>query len=83
MTKKDKSVATDKEYLISEKNYLEHVMSKFACIMGKTQNPNEHLHSRIWRFCSKYKNANKQILDYALAQAVTDYNVGYVEGYVG
>lgn len=54
-----------------------------SCILGKTQNLNENLHSRIWGFCSKYKNANKQMLDYALAQAISDYNVGYQEGYIG
>ena len=51
-----------------------------ACLLGKTQNPNDHLHSRVWRYCSKYKNANKNILDFAAAQAVLDYNVGYKEG---
>lgn len=54
-----------------------------ACLLGKTQNPNEHLHSRIWRFCSKYKNQNRTILRYAVAQSVLDYNVGYVNGFVG
>lgn len=54
-----------------------------ACLLGKTQNPNEHLHSRIWRFCSKYKNQNRTILKYAVAQSVLDYNVGYVDGFVG
>ena len=29
------------------------------------------------------RHANKQILDYALAQAVTNYNVGHMEGYIG
>lgn len=53
-----------------------------ACLLGKTQNPNEHLHSRIWRYCSKYKNANKIILDFSVAQAVLDYNVGYQEGFI-
>ncbi|KAK3892697.1 hypothetical protein Pcinc_003489 [Petrolisthes cinctipes] len=53
-----------------------------ACLLGKTQNPNEHLHSRIWRYCSKYKNANKNILDFSVAQAVLDYNVGYQEGFI-
>lgn len=53
-----------------------------ACLLGKTQNPNEHLHSRIWRYCSKYKNANKNILEFSVGQAVLDYNVGYKEGFV-
>lgn len=25
-----------------------------ACLLGKTQNPNEHLHLRVWRYCMKY-----------------------------
>lgn len=53
-----------------------------ACLLGKTQNQNEHLHSRVWRYCSKYKKANKNILDFAVAQAILDYNVGYEAGYV-
>lgn len=53
-----------------------------ACLLGKTQNPNEHLHSRIWRYCSKYKNTNKNILEFSAAQAVLDYNVGYKDGFV-
>ncbi|KAK3887257.1 hypothetical protein Pcinc_008653 [Petrolisthes cinctipes] len=51
-----------------------------ACLLGKTQNQNEHLHSRVWRYCSKYKCANKTILDFATAKAVLDYNVGYKAG---
>ena len=53
-----------------------------ACLLEKTQNPNEHLHSRVWRYCSKYKKTNKNILDFAAAQAVIDYNVGYEDGFV-
>ena len=53
-----------------------------ACLLGKTQNVNEHLHSRIWRYCSKYKNGNKNIVEYAIGQAVLDYNVGYEDGFV-
>ena len=53
-----------------------------ACLLGKTQNINEHLHSRIWRYCSKYKSANKNIVEYAVGQAILDYNVGYEDGFV-
>lgn len=53
-----------------------------ACLLSKTQNVNEHLHSRIWRYCSKYTNANKNILEYAIGQAVLDYNVGFEDGFV-
>lgn len=54
-----------------------------ACLPGKMQNPNEHLHSRICRYCLKYKNANKNIMDFAVAQAVCDYNVWYYESHLG
>lgn len=50
-----------------------------ACLLGKTQNQNEHLHSRVWRYCSKYKCPSKNILDFATAKAVIDYNAGYEE----
>ena len=36
---------------------------------------NEWFHSRIWRICPKHRNANKPMLDFAAAQAVT---IGYV-----
>ncbi|KAK3878120.1 hypothetical protein Pcinc_006172 [Petrolisthes cinctipes] len=53
----------------------------FKCLEEETtQNQNEHLHSRVWRYFSKYKNANKTILDFATAKAVFDYNAGYKEG---
>lgn len=54
-----------------------------GCLLGKTQNANEHLHSRVWRYCSKYKNANSNTLVFAVAQAVCDYNVGYGESHLG
>lgn len=47
------------------------------CLRGKTQNPNESLHGRIWRICPKHKNANKPMLDFAIAQATANYNWGY------
>lgn len=49
------------------------------CLRGKTQNPNESLHSRIWRYCPKHKNATANMLQFATCQAVANYNVGYVE----
>lgn len=51
-------------------------------MLGKIHNPNEHLNSRVWRYCSKYKNANKNRLDLAIARATVDYKVGYVKGYL-
>lgn len=53
------------------------------CLQGKTQNPNESLHSRIWNICPKVKSFGKQSLEFAVAQAVINYNIGYVEGYLG
>ena len=47
------------------------------CLVGRTQNPNESLHSRKWRICPKHKNANKPMLDFAAAQAVANYNTGH------
>ena len=53
------------------------------CLKGKTQNPNESLHSRIWQVCPKAKHLSKTILDFAVAQASINYNTGYVSGYLG
>ena len=33
------------------------------CFRGATQNPNESLHSRIWRMCPKHKNTRRRHLD--------------------
>ena len=46
---------------------------------GKTQNQNEHFHSRVWRYCSKYRKPSKVILDFAVAQSILDYNAGHLE----
>lgn len=51
-------------------------------MLGTTQNANEHLHFRVWRYCSKYKNASRIILEFAVAQAVCDYNVGYAKSHL-
>lgn len=48
------------------------------CLRGKTQNPNESLHHRIWRYCPKHKNATKKMVDFATAQAVSNFNPGYL-----
>lgn len=47
------------------------------CLAGRTQNPNESLHARIWRISPKHKNGNKPMLDFACAVAVANYNAGY------
>ena len=53
------------------------------CLLGKTQNPNESLHSRIWKLCPKTKNLGKSICEFAVAQAVLNYNIGYKLGHFG
>ncbi|KAK8373790.1 hypothetical protein O3P69_014950 [Scylla paramamosain] len=35
-------------------------------------------HPAIWRYCSKHKNATKEMLDFATAQAVSNFNGGYL-----
>lgn len=47
------------------------------CLRGKTQNPNESLHSRIWIHCPKHLTPSKMRFDFAAAVAVSHYNVGY------
>ena len=47
------------------------------CLRGKTQNPNESLHQRIWLYCPKHLTPSKMRLDFAAAQAVAHYNAGY------
>ncbi|KAK8720399.1 hypothetical protein OTU49_013348 [Cherax quadricarinatus] len=47
------------------------------CIQGRTQNPNESLHQRIWSYCNKALYKNKWQVDFAVSHAIADYNVGY------
>lgn len=47
------------------------------CLKGRTQNCNEHLHSRIWRIYFKQRNDSKRMVDFAAATAVCNY-VGYL-----
>ena len=49
------------------------------CLLGKTQNPNEHIHSRVWRIIPEHKNAKRRYLDFAAAQAVGCCNFGHEE----
>ncbi|XP_069956744.1 uncharacterized protein [Cherax quadricarinatus] len=48
------------------------------CVKGRTQNPNESLHQRIWSYCNKAKYQTKRHADFAVSHAVADYNTGYV-----
>ncbi|XP_066946996.1 uncharacterized protein [Macrobrachium rosenbergii] len=53
-----------------------------ACLHGQTQNRNESLHSRLWRYCPKSKNGSKRIIDFAAAQDVANYNAGYTASHL-
>ena len=46
------------------------------CLLGKTQNANESLHSMIWRKCPKTIFVSKGRIEYAVGQAICEYNVG-------
>ncbi|KAK8721695.1 hypothetical protein OTU49_012515 [Cherax quadricarinatus] len=47
------------------------------CLKGRTQNPNESLHQRIWSYCNKALNRNKWQADFSASQAIAEYNAGY------
>lgn len=49
------------------------------CLRGFTQNPNESLHSRIWLYCPKHLATTKRKVDFAAAQAASEYNAGYMD----
>ena len=48
------------------------------CMRGKTQNANESLHARVWNYCPKHINTTKRQVDFAVATAVSNFNVGYL-----
>nr|XP_053641077.1 uncharacterized protein LOC128694796 [Cherax quadricarinatus] len=48
------------------------------CLKGRTQNPNESLHQRIWSYCSKALFRTKWQADFSVSHAVAEYNSGYV-----
>lgn len=50
------------------------------CLKGKTKNPNESLHNRIWNLWPKVPSLRKKTFEFAIAQAVVNYNVGYEAG---
>ena len=53
------------------------------CLKGKTQNPNESFHQRVWIYCPKVKNVSRTVLEFAVATACIYYNIGYEYGYLG
>lgn len=46
------------------------------CLGGHTQNPNESLHSVVWKKCPKSKFVSKYKVDIAVAGAVSEFNQG-------
>nr|XP_045625473.1 uncharacterized protein LOC123774857 [Procambarus clarkii] len=59
--------------LVSEDN-----MTK--CLKGKTQNPNESLHHRVWKLAPKDKYVSRVMVDFAMAMTAVNYNAGYMMG---
>nr|XP_045618088.1 uncharacterized protein LOC123770336 [Procambarus clarkii] len=59
--------------LVSEEN-----MTK--CLKGKTQNPNESLHHRVWKLSPKDKYVGRVMVDFAMAVTAVNYNAGYMMG---
>lgn len=52
------------------------------CLRGKTQNPNESMHSKLWAKCSKTKFAGYDMVLFAAQLTVLQHNFGYEDGSV-
>lgn len=50
------------------------------CLKGRTQNPNESFHSKLWAKCSKVKFAGYDKVLFAAQVTVIQHNFGYQEG---
>lgn len=50
------------------------------CLMGRTQNPNESLHSKLWQKCQKIKFAGYYRVNYACQVTTLEHNFGYLHG---
>lgn len=46
------------------------------CTVGKTQNPNESLHSVIWTKCPKEVFVSKKKLEIAVTSGISEFNMG-------
>ena len=46
------------------------------CSSGKTQNPNESLHSVVWAKCPKEVFISRKKLDIAITQGISEFNMG-------
>ena len=47
------------------------------CLKGKTQNPNESFHAKIWNKLSKTKFVSLPTARYSIVEAVSQHNNGY------
>lgn len=52
------------------------------CLMGRTQNPNETFHSKVWRKISKSKFYDLFTVVYAVAQTIVEHNIGFTRSHV-
>jgi hypothetical protein len=50
------------------------------CMKKRTQNPNESLHSKLWKRCSKVKNSQLPRVQFAAADTVMIHNFGTARG---
>ena len=50
------------------------------CEGHHTQNPNESLHSRIWKICPKNSNFDVDHMRFAVHQTILTYHLGYEMG---
>ena len=47
------------------------------CVSGRTQNPNESLHAKLWANSPKHKFFGKKRIDALAALIVSEHNMGY------
>nr|XP_053646480.1 uncharacterized protein LOC128698309 [Cherax quadricarinatus] len=47
---------------------------------GRTKNPSENFHQRVWTYCPEGQYRNKRSLDLAVAQVTAEYTCGYHGG---
>jgi hypothetical protein len=47
------------------------------CLSGRTQNPNESIHGKVWSKLHKTKHYGRKIVEHVAAQTVIEHNLGY------
>lgn len=52
------------------------------CLLGRTQNPNESLHSKLWSSLSKTKFYGLKTVKYCITSTILDHNIGYVDSFL-